>query len=104
MSDVDDEKKDWPNCVFYPKEIKCPVRYEMRSGIDKYIKGPPLMKGTDEAQVVMKIGEAFKGIFQSEWMVLHAFCQICPLKFQKDQALMKYPPLPTRPPSGASSQ
>jgi hypothetical protein len=91
----EDEKKDWPTCVFYPN-IKCPVRKAMEGGIEKYIKSP-LLKGTDEAQVVMKIADAFKGAFSNEWMVLHTFCQICPLKFGEDQKLMKYPPLPSSP-------
>ena len=82
----EDEKKDWPTCVFY-HEIKCPVRKAMQGGIEKYIKSP-LLKGTDEAQVVMKIADAFKGAFSNEWMVLHTFCQICPFKVRVDRAIL----------------
>jgi len=92
----EDEQKDWPNCVFYPDEVKCPVRREMGRNIDKYVK-PPLLKGTDEAQMVMKMVEPLKAFFGNEWMYLHTFCQMCPVKFREDQKLMKYPKLPTGP-------
>jgi len=104
MSEEKDEKKDWAACVFY-ENVKCPVRKELASNIDKYVK-PPLLKGTDEAQMVMKMVEPLKAFFGNEWMYLHTFCQICPVKFREDQKLMKYPSPPTQPtpPSGATAQ
>jgi len=86
MTEEKDEQKDWPNCVFYPN-VKCHVRHEIRGGfIDKYVK--PFEKGTDEAQIILKIGDAMKQMFSSEWMVLHAYCQICPFKVRIDRAVL----------------
>lgn len=86
MSEIAEEKKDWPNCVFYP-DIKCSVRHEIQSAsLEKYMK--PLEKGSDEQQVVMKLAGAFKEMFANEWAVLHAFCHICPFKVRIDRAVL----------------
>jgi len=84
----EDEQKDWPNCVFYPKDVKCPVRFEMTasSSVVKKIIEP--LKKFDDRQVAMQMGkDMMEGLFKAsgmEWSVLAAFCHICPYKFKKD--------------------
>ena len=94
----EDEKKDWPTCVFY-RDVKCPVRFEMAAStsVKKIIE--PLKPKFDDRTTGMEIGKSMmEGVMKAmgmEWSFLAAFCHICPLKFREDQKLMKYPPAPT---------
>jgi len=84
------EKKDWPNCVFY-EEVKCPVRKEMQvaTSLDDMFK--PLTK-FDDRQAAMQVGkDMMKGVVQAlgfEWTGLAGFCHICPFKMRVDRAVL----------------
>jgi len=86
-------EKDWPACVFYPDNIKCPVRFSMTSSSSmKKILGPSMPK-FDDRTAGMEIGKSMmEGIMKAagmEWGVLASFCHICPLKYKQDQEFMK---------------
>jgi len=88
-----DENKDCPNCVFYPDNIKCPVRFSIvSSGSMKKIIQPPSTPKFDDRTTGMEIGKnVMEGIMKAtgmEWSVLAAFCHICPFKYQEDQKLI----------------
>jgi hypothetical protein len=81
-------------CVFYD-DISCPVRMEMHKNtsaraLEKYFQ--PVEKGSDEKQVFMKYTDAMKDLldrFMGEFSNLHTFCQICPIKFNKEHEKLK---------------
>lgn len=97
----EDEKKDWPNCVFYPDEIRCPVRFSMVSSSSMKKIMEPLTPKFDDRTAGMEIGKSMmEGVMKAsgmEWSVLAAFCHICPLKLKKETELMtiRLPPKPT---------
>jgi hypothetical protein len=73
-----------PRCVFYPKLV-CNVRAEMQkeSVLADIIK-PDLKNLSDETQIIMKITDAVKGMYEWKWMNLSNFCQICEKKSVQD--------------------
>jgi len=90
-----EEKKDWPVCVFYPDDIKCPVRFAIVSSSSvKNIMKPATPK-FDDRTTGIEIGKSMmEGVMKAvgmEWSVLASFCHICPLKFREDQKLMQIP-------------
>jgi len=90
MTKKQDEKKEWPSCVFYDG-VKCPVRKEMQAttALDDVLK--PLTK-FDDRQAAMQVGkDMMKGVVQAlgfEWTSLAGFCHVCPFKMRIDRALL----------------
>jgi len=97
LSQEKTEEDEWPRCVFYPDDIKCPVRFSIVSSSSMKKIMEPKMAKFDDRTTGMEIGKSMmEGMMKAigmEWSVLAAFCHICPFKYKEDQKLTMKPSL-----------